>query len=127
MDFAVQSIEKERGILAMKRIVVCLDGTWNNSHTRSALTNVHKLHQAIPVRDGNGVEQVSHYVEGIASVDGEWLQFLKGGVGYGVGERIRKAYQEIVKDYEPGDEIYLVGFSRGAFEARSLGGFITLF
>ena len=64
---------------------------------------------------------------GIASTAGETAQFLKGAVGFGVGDRIRKAYELLAADYEPGDEIYLFGFSRGAFEARSLGGLITLF
>jgi uncharacterized protein (DUF2235 family) len=111
----------------MKRVVLCLDGTWNNNRAGSTLTNVAKLHQVIASSDGNGVRQISHYVEGIDSVEGETAEFLKGAVGLGVGERIRKAYELLATDYELGDEIYLIGFSRGAFEARSLGGLITLF
>jgi hypothetical protein len=109
----------------MKRIVLCLDGTWNNSRVASTLTNVYKLHQVVAPADANGVRQISNYVEGIVSADGESLQFVKGGIGFGVDDRIRKAYEQLVGDYEPGDEIYLIGFSRGAFEARSLGGLIT--
>ena len=111
----------------MKRIILCLDGTWNHNRAKSSFTNVLKLAQSILASDSNGIQQVCHYVEGIASADGEWLQFLKGGVGYGVSDRIRKAYAILVEAYEPGDEIFLVGFSRGAFEARSLGALITLF
>ena len=111
----------------MKRIVVCLDGTWNDNRTGSTLTNVAKLHHAIVGSDANGVRQIAHYVVGIASTAGETAQFLKGAVGVGVDDRIRKAYELLAADYEPGDEIYLIGFSRGAFEARSLGGLITLF
>jgi uncharacterized protein (DUF2235 family) len=110
----------------MKRIVLCLDGTWNNNRAGAILTNVCKLHQIIAPTDANGVRQISNYVEGIVSADGESLQFVKGGIGVGVDDRIRKAYEALVKDYEPGDEVFLVGFSRGAFEARSLGGLITL-
>jgi uncharacterized protein (DUF2235 family) len=110
----------------MKRVILCLDGTWNNNRAGSILTNVCKLHQVVAPTDANGVKQVSHYVEGIVSADGESLQFVKGGIGVGVDDRIRKAYETLVEDYEPGDEIYLIGFSRGAFEARSLGGLITL-
>src|SRR5262245_24743973 len=109
----------------MKRIVVCLDGTWNNSRVASSLTNVYKLHQVVAPADAKGVRQISNYVEGIVSADGESLQFVKGAIGVGLDDRIRKAYEQLVADYEPGDEIYLVGFSRGAFEARSLGGLIT--
>ena len=111
----------------MKRVILCLDGTWNNRRAGSTLTNVAKLHQVIAPSDGNGVKQVSHYVEGIVSAEGESLQFVKGGIGIGVDDRIRKAYEALAEDYEPDDEIYLIGFSRGAFEARSLGGLITLF
>ena len=111
----------------MKRVICCLDGTWNNNRAGSTLTNVSKLHEVIAPADGTGVRQISHYIEGIVSAEGESLQFVKGGIGVGVDDRIRTAYEALVKDYEPGDEIYLIGFSRGAFEARSLGGLITLF
>jgi uncharacterized protein (DUF2235 family) len=112
---------------AVKRVILCLDGTWNDNRAGSTLTNVAKLHQAIATADHEGVRQVSHYLEGIASTAGESAQFLKGAVGYGIDDRIRKAYELLATDYEPGDEIYLFGFSRGAFEARSLAGFITRF
>jgi hypothetical protein len=111
----------------MKRVILCLDGTWNNCRPGSILTNVRKLHQAIARSDGNGMQQVSHYIEGIVSAEDEPLKFLRGAIGVGVDDRIRKAYEILIGDYEAGDEIYLVGFSRGAFEARSLGGLITLF
>jgi uncharacterized protein (DUF2235 family) len=110
----------------VKRVILCLDGTWNNDRAGSILTNVCKLHQVVAPADSNGVQQISHYVEGIVSAEGESLQFVKGGIGIGVDDRIQKAYELLVRDYEPGDEIYLIGFSRGAFEARSLGGLITL-
>jgi uncharacterized protein (DUF2235 family) len=111
----------------MKRVILCLDGTWNNCRPGAILTNVRKLHQAIAPTDGNGMRQISHYIEGIVSAEGEPLKFLRGAIGVGVDDRIRKAYEILIRDYEAGDEIYLVGFSRGAFEARSLGGLITLF
>ena len=111
----------------MKRIVLCFDGTWNDNRAGSTLTNVAKLHHAIVGSDPEAVQQIAHYVVGIASTAGESAQFLKGAIGFGVGDRIRKAYELLAADYVPGDEIYLFGFSRGAFEARSLGGFITLF
>ena len=111
----------------MKRVILCLDGTWNDNKAGSILTNVAKLHHAILPRDAGGIQQVTHYVDGIASTAGESVQFLKGAVGFGVGDRIRRAYELLATDYEPGDEIYLFGFSRGAFEARSLGALITLF
>ena len=110
----------------MKRIVLCLDGTWNNNRPGAVLTNVCKLHQVIAPADANGVQADLQLRRGHRLGRRESLQFVKGGIGVGVDDRIRKAYEALVKDYEPGDEIYLVGFSRGAFEARSLGGLITL-
>jgi len=111
----------------VRRIVCCLDGTWNNDKPGSILTNVAKLRHAIADADENDVQQISHYVEGIASNDGETAQYLKGALGYGSLDRIRRGYEKFVESYEPGDELYLFGFSRGAFEARSLAGFISLF
>ncbi len=111
----------------MKRLVCCLDGTWNSDEHGSVPTNVVKLHRSILPEDAGGVRQVSHYVEGISSAKGTRAQFLKGAVGYEVSDRIREGYEFLIDAYEPGDEIFLFGFSRGAFEARSLAGFITLF
>jgi uncharacterized protein (DUF2235 family) len=108
-------------------VICCLDGTWNNNLAGSILTNVGKLHQVILPVDRNGVQQVAHYIEGIGTTQGGRLQFVKGGVGAGVDDRFRKAYEALVNDYQPGDEVHLIGFSRGTFAARSLGGFITLF
>lgn len=110
----------------MKRVICSLDGTWNHNRPGAILTNVCKLHQVIAANDASGVRQASHYIEGIVSTQTETMQFLKGGLGFGVDDRIRKAYTLLSDDYEPGDEIYLFGFSRGAFEARSLASLITL-
>ena len=110
----------------MKRVICCLDGTWNHNRPGAILTNVCKLHQAIAASDGNGVQQVSHYIEGIASAEAESIPILTGGIGFDVDDRVRKAYEVLARSYEPGDEIYLFGFSRGAFEARSLGSLMSL-
>jgi uncharacterized protein (DUF2235 family) len=111
----------------MKRLVCSLDGTWNDDDGASPLTNVAKLHRAIPFEDSNGVHQFVRYVVGVASLQDEGLAFLKGALGFGIGDRIKAAFQFLSHLYEPGDEIYLFGFSRGAYEARSLASFITLF
>ena len=54
------------------------------------------------------------------------LTFAIGAIGLGVGDRIRRGYTFLCENYEDGDEIYLIGFSRGAFQARSLAGLIAL-
>ena len=111
----------------MKRLICCLDGTWNNDKGDAPLTNVAKLHRNILPIGADGIQQVSHYITGIASAEGTRAQFLQGAVGFEVDDRIKEGYAKLAADYEPDDELYLFGFSRGAFEARSLAGFITLF
>lgn len=112
----------------MKRVVICLDGTWNDKRTGPYRTNVAKICDAVTPQDRNGIRQDAHYVEGIATKGTrEWLTFLKGAVGAGVGDRIKAGYETLARHYEPGDEVFIFGFSRGAFEARSLAGFVSMF
>lgn len=111
----------------MKRLVCSLDGTWNDEGGLRPLTNVAKLHNAILRKDRKGVRQYVRYISGIATAEGLRFAFLKGAMGLEVSARIKLGYQFLRDVYEPGDEIYLFGFSRGAFEARSLASFVTLF
>jgi uncharacterized protein (DUF2235 family) len=111
----------------MKRLICSLDGTWNDDDGAQPLTNVAKLNRAILFEDCLGVRQLSRYVTGIASSDDQGWSFLKGALGFEVSDRIKAGYRFLSNLYEPGDEIYLFGFSRGAYEARSLASFITLF
>lgn len=110
----------------MKRLVCCFDGTWNDDSRETALTNVVRLRRAILSRDAGGVPQMVRYVIGIGTGYQGNLGFLVGASGIEVGDRIKAGYRFLVDNWEPGDEIYLFGFSRGAFEARSLAGFIAL-
>ena len=110
----------------MKRLVCFFDGTWNKPEDADR-TNVVKLQRAVLAADAGGIAQVVHYEVGIAteSALGEWT-FAVGAVGFGVGSRIQGGYRFLCENYEAGDEIFLVGFSRGAFQARSLAGLIAL-
>ena len=111
----------------MKRLVVLFDGTWNKPDEEDKITNVVKLQRAIPDVDENGVRQLVHYVIGIATDDlGPQRTFAIGAIGLGVGDRIRRGYAFLCENYADGDEIYAIGFSRGAFQARSLAGLIAL-
>lgn len=110
----------------MKRLICCLDGTWNDDRKGSSQTNVAKLYRCLPSIAADGHRQIAHYIQGIATTDGQRAQFLRGAVGLEVSERIKRGFKFLSANYEPGDEIYLFGFSRGAFEARSLASFITL-
>ncbi len=109
----------------MKRIVVCCDGTWNDP-SKPKQTNVSKLKNAILQRgpDQAATEQRVHYVDGVGVRGSLWDRLRGGALGYGLDDNVQKAYQLVSQDYEPGDEIYLFGFSRGAYTARSALGMI---
>jgi hypothetical protein len=85
-----------------------------------------KLHRFIPESDAQGVRQLAHYVVGIATEDLGRLTFTVGAIGFGVGDRMQRGYKFLCENYEDGDEIYVIGFSRGAFQARSLAGLVAL-
>jgi len=114
----------------MKRIVICADGTWNerdqiNKQTkRRRPTNVTKVARAVQPRSRNGLDQVVFYHDGIGT-GGPLDKFSGGAFGAGMENNIRTLYRFIVYNYEPGDELYLFGFSRGAFTVRSLAGFMN--
>ncbi|BAZ33369.1 hypothetical protein NIES4074_58790 [Cylindrospermum sp. NIES-4074] len=106
----------------MKRLVVCCDGTWQNLST-SYPTNVVKLTQVIKHISSNGIPQIINYQAGIGTGN-EFDRITGGAFGWGIDQEIQDAYRFLSLNYEDGDEIYLFGFSRGAYTVRSLAGFI---
>ena len=113
----------------MKRIAIFCDGTWNR-HDAEHPTNVVRLAQAVKHTATDGHKQEVFYVLGVGTGRGSnkvarWLdRTLGGAMGIGMVENIEDAYRGLVFAYEPGDEIYIFGFSRGAYTARSLAGLI---
>jgi uncharacterized protein (DUF2235 family) len=104
----------------MKRLVVCCDGTWQNL-TSPCPSNVVKLAQSVKSIAHDGITQVIFYDEGIGS-DGP--KILGGATGLGIDKNIEDCYRFLSLNYVDGDEIYLFGFSRGAYTIRSLAGMI---
>jgi uncharacterized protein (DUF2235 family) len=102
----------------MKRIALFIDGTWNEPNDN---TNVWRL--KVLTSDRNGVEQVVHYQKGVGNRFGEWVR--GGALGFGLSRNVIEAYRCLVDGYTDGDEVFLFGFSRGAFTARSLAGLIA--
>lgn len=103
-----------------KRLVLCLDGTWNNEDDS---TNV--LHHFNLVTEGpveSGWTQKKKYQRGVGT--GVLDSITGGGFGFGLENNVRDGYNWLVENYHENDEIYIFGFSRGAFTARSLVGFI---
>jgi uncharacterized protein (DUF2235 family) len=111
-----------------KRIVLCTDGTWNRPDELDrgvpAPTNVSKLACAIAREDASGVPQIVYYHSGVGS-EGNILDHVVGGAfGVGVDRIIEDNYRFVAQNYADGDELWLFGFSRGAYIARSTAGLI---
>jgi uncharacterized protein (DUF2235 family) len=111
----------------VKNIVICFDGTWNNADAQFP-TNVVKTAKLILPTDDKGTAQVVFYDEGVGSMRvafGASINSLLGGAfGVGLMNNIEQAYRFLTFNYEPGDRIFVFGFSRGAFSARSFGGLV---
>lgn len=113
----------------MKKIAIFIDGTWNRPDAAHP-TNVLRLSRCVRYHDRGETPQVTIYAAGVGSGRGNtrlgrWLdRTLGGALGWGLLEIIEDVYRQLIFQYEPGDEIYIFGFSRGAFAARSLAGVI---
>ncbi|MGI9294173.1 MAG: DUF2235 domain-containing protein [Pseudomonadales bacterium] len=114
--------------MTAKSIILCSDGT-GNSGGKGCGTNVWRIYNGVDThahRNGDGVrEQVAFYDDGVGTERFKAVRLLTGAVGFGLGHNVRELYTRLVKNYNPGDHIYLFGFSRGAFTVRTLAGLIT--
>lgn len=135
-----------------KNIIFCADGTWNNSGTEvenkvDAVSNVYKFFNYLsgvattPIEliektghileyeksyvDTGHVRQIAKYINGVGNSAFKLKRAMGGALGFGLIERIARGYTFISRNYTPGDAIYIVGFSRGAYTARALAGLIT--
>ena len=105
----------------MKRLVVCFDGTWKRAQD-THVSNIEKIARMVR-NDADGVQQTAYYVGGVGAsymVD----RFLGGSLGLGLRNNLMNAYRFLALNYSAGDKVYVFGFSRGAFTARSLVGMI---
>ncbi len=109
----------------MKRIVICADGTWNRPEQldkEQYPTNVLSFARHLLPEDQAGTKQVVFYDWGIGSYHD---QLAGGGFGVGLEKNVMDGYRFLVHNYDIGDEIYLFGFSRGAYTVRSICGLIN--
>jgi uncharacterized protein (DUF2235 family) len=101
-----------------KRIIFCTDGTWDTPRMND---NVYRLYKALLVT----ADQVTFYDDGVGA-DVTGLDHILGGAfGQGLIQKVQDAYTKIAHVFETGDTIYLFGFSRGAYTARSIAGMIA--
>lgn len=137
------------GILRMtKRIILLLDGTWNDSDFGTYDTNIVRMREAISrtlqvsasARTDAEMAAVPNDMKVMSTVTeaknnivfyergvgtGAFLnRYFGGAFGQGLSRNIRRAYKFLSFHYEPGDEIFIFGFSRGAYTARSLVGYL---
>ncbi|EHK41130.1 hypothetical protein TRIATDRAFT_295093 [Trichoderma atroviride IMI 206040] len=120
-----------------KRLIVCCDGTWMNSDngyneptlgnpqpTLQVPSNVTRISRCFKRRCQDGTLQVMTYESGVGTGSNAIDTFTGGAFGLGLSERVRDAYSYLCVNHIDGDEIFLVGFSRGAFTARSVAGMV---
>jgi len=101
-----------------KRIAFCADGTWDSSTSH---TNVYKLYKALTT----SADQMPLYDDGVGASANPIIKIVGGAFGTGLWQKIKDGYTKIAQLYEAGDPLYIFGFSRGAYTARSLAGMIV--
>ena len=100
-----------------KKIVVFADGTGNAFTVQES--NVWRLYEAL---DQTKPDQIAHYIQGVGTSGFKPFAVLDVATGIGVPSNVRKLYEFICWNWEPNDEIYMFGFSRGSFTIRTLIG-----
>lgn len=129
-----------------KQLILCFDGMWDRPPDQGNLvhstgisdqqtahpplndlppaTSVLRLYESILPRTHQGRPQQKWYDSG---TEIPWFhRFRAGSFGYGVDQSILHAYAYLAATYEPGDDLFVYGFSRGAYTARSLAGLLSI-
>jgi uncharacterized protein (DUF2235 family) len=115
----------------MKNIVICCDGTGNEISEN--ISNVLKLYRCLRKTGKTDPPQIVLYDPGVGTLarPDPWRKAIQDAftvfglaTGYGLDDNVLAAYEFLVSNYEDGDDIFLFGFSRGAYTVRMLAGFI---
>lgn len=115
----------------MKNLIVCCDGTGNEIGEN--ISNVLKLYRVLRKTDKTDPRQMVFYDPGVGTLarPNPWTKLKQDAVtvlglatGYGLDNNVLRAYNFLINNYEEGDDIFLFGFSRGAYTARVLAGLI---
>lgn len=104
----------------MKTLVVCCDGTWKRADDVD-VSNIEKIARAV-APNGHDGPQIVYYRAGVGTGGGKIERIVGGAFGIGLDSAIVDTYRFLALNYEPGDKVYIFGFSRGAYTARSLVG-----
>ncbi|MGY3653084.1 uncharacterized protein (DUF2235 family) [Bradyrhizobium sp. LM4.3] len=103
-----------------RKLVLFADGTGNAFTTQES--SVWRLYEAL---DHTQPDQIAYYIKGVGTAGWAPLAALDGATGIGVPGNVRKLYRFLCWNWREGDEIYIFGFSRGAFTARTLASLIA--
>ena len=106
----------------MKRLVFCFDGSWNKLDAVYPTNVVLTAESVLPLAS-DGTAQVVFYDEGVGTDKNE--SFRGGAFGAGLVKNLADGYRFLIFNFSPGDEIYIFGFSRGAYTARSFAGLLN--
>lgn len=106
-----------------KNIILFADGTGNRGgYTPDS--NVYKVYNAIDLHDSTR-EQITFYDDGIGTEKNKYIRGLSGALGFGFRTNVCDLYEFLARNYEPEDQVYLMGFSRGAATIRAFAGLIA--
>ncbi|MEU5843973.1 DUF2235 domain-containing protein [Rhodococcus sp. NPDC047139] len=108
----------------MKRLVICCDGTWKRADEIN-VSNIEKIARAVDPEPSGGPVQIAYYSSGVGTGATRTDRVLGGAFGLGLDTALVGAYRFLALNYNPGDEVFVFGFSRGAYTARSLVGMIS--
>ncbi|KAF3941852.1 hypothetical protein ABW19_dt0205156 [Dactylella cylindrospora] len=114
-----------------KRLVIACDGTWQDSAGDlddgkvKPPTNVTRICRAIKTESRSDVPQIVYYQAGPGTSNNPFDKIVGGAVGAGVAQNMRECFSFLSNNYTPGDEIFFIGFSRGAFTARSVASMVA--
>lgn len=111
----------DRSTPSRKRLVFCFDGTWNRLDAKFPTNVVITAESVLPLAP-DGIAQLIFYDEGVGT--DQFERFRGGLFGAGLVKNIADAYRFLIFNHTPGDEIYVFGFSRGAYTARSFVGLL---
>jgi uncharacterized protein (DUF2235 family) len=127
--------------LMSKNILILSDGTGQAGGIRpdQRLSNIYKLYRATrngPDSSIDPTKQIAFYDPGLGSADVPspgLLQlativrkYLSSAFGVGLTRNAADCYEHILEVYEPGDRVFLFGFSRGAYTVRTVAGVMNL-
>lgn len=106
----------------MKNLVLCFDGTWNGL-PRGRTTNIGRLAHCLAKGDACARPQIVFYLPGVGT-NYRADRYLGGAFGLGLTQAMMTGYRFLASNYDEGDKIFIFGFSRGAYAARSLTGML---